>query len=59
MATLFMHSTDQRPVLVPFDTRESISVATAADISGKAENTIRLLAERYDRISIASAARRY
>ena len=44
-----MHSRDQnsRLVLVPFDPLESISVVTAAKISGKSENTIRLWAERY------------
>ena len=44
-----MHSCDQnsRLVLVPFNSLESIPVATAAKISGKSENTIRLWAERY------------
>ena len=38
---------DSRLILVPFDTRESMSIAVAAKFSGKAENTIRLWAERY------------
>ena len=44
-----MHSCGQnsRLVLVPFNSLESIPVATAAKISGKSENTIRLWAERY------------
>jgi hypothetical protein len=33
--------------MVPFDARESISLAVAARLSGKAANTIRLWAERY------------
>src|SRR6478736_2069851 len=38
---------DARLILVPFDTRESMSIAVAARFSGKAGNTIRLWAERY------------
>ena len=47
--SLRLHSCDQnsRLVLVPFNSLESIPVATAAKISGKSENTIRLWAERY------------
>ena len=33
--------------MVPFDARESVSIAVAAKLSGKAGNTIRLWAERY------------
>lgn len=36
-----------RLIMVPFDARESISIAVAARLSGKAVNTIRLWAERY------------
>jgi hypothetical protein len=38
---------DVRLILVPFDIRESMSIAMAAKFSGKAGNTIRLWAERY------------
>jgi hypothetical protein len=34
-------------ILVPFDTRESISIAVAAKIAGRAPSTIRLWAEEY------------
>ena len=37
----------KRLILVPFDARESFSIAVAAKLSGKAPNTIRLWAERY------------
>jgi hypothetical protein len=36
-----------RLIMVPFDARESISLAVAARLSAKAANTIRLWAERY------------
>jgi hypothetical protein len=36
-----------RLVMVPFDLRESMSIAAAARFSGKSENTIRLWAARY------------
>jgi hypothetical protein len=36
-----------RLVMVPFDVRESMSIAVAAKLSGKAGNTIRLWAERH------------
>ena len=36
-----------RLVMVPFDLRESMSIAVAAKLSGKAGNTIRLWAERH------------
>src|SRR5215472_10867363 len=36
-----------RLIMVPFDARESLSIAAAAKLSGKAPNTIRLWAERY------------
>jgi hypothetical protein len=36
-----------RLIMVPFDARESISIAVAAKLSGKAPNTIRLWAEQY------------
>ena len=37
----------KRLIMVPFDARESISLAVAARLSGKARNTIRLWAERH------------
>jgi hypothetical protein len=37
----------ERLIMVPFDARESISLAVAARLSGKAGNTIRLWAERH------------
>jgi hypothetical protein len=37
----------ERLVMVPFDERESISIAMAAKLSGKAPNTIRSWAEQY------------
>jgi hypothetical protein len=37
----------ERLILVPYDVRESIPLAIAARLSGKAANTIRLWAERY------------
>jgi len=36
----------ERLTMVPFDARESISLAVAARLSGKGANTIRLWAER-------------
>jgi hypothetical protein len=36
-----------RLVMVPFDLRESMSIAVAAKLSGRAGNTIRLWAERH------------
>ena len=36
-----------RLIMVPFDSRESISIAVAAKLSGKGSNTIRLWAEQY------------
>lgn len=36
-----------RLIMVPFDARESVSLAMAARLSGKSANTIRLWAERY------------
>ena len=36
-----------RLILVPFEARESVSIAVAAKLSGKAGNTIRLWAERF------------
>jgi len=38
---------DPRLVMVPFDARESISVAVAAKLSGKGSNTLRLWAEQH------------
>jgi hypothetical protein len=38
---------NERLILAPFDARESLSIAVAAKLSGKAPNTIRLWAERY------------
>ena len=37
----------ERVIMVPFDARESLSIAVAAKLSAKAPNTIRLWAERY------------
>jgi hypothetical protein len=37
----------ERQIMVPFDARESIPIAVAAKLSGKAPNTIRLWAERH------------
>jgi hypothetical protein len=45
-----------RLIMVPFDARESISLAVAARLSGKVPNTIRLWAERYRRLSANKAA---
>src|SRR5436189_5532178 len=42
-----MHPDLERRILLPFDPRESISIAVAMRLSGKAGNTIRLWAERY------------
>src|SRR6266702_299495 len=42
-----MHPDLERRILVPFDPRESISIAIAMKLSGKAGNTIRLWAEQY------------
>jgi hypothetical protein len=37
----------ERPMMVPYDARESISIAVAAKLSGKAGNTVRLWVEQY------------